>query len=174
MFKSRLRKAIKRINPDFIITSTYSYSQIDIIVNIAPRSKYILEAHTVKKAINKENDFHHSKLLMKIAKAYDEYMLSKIKKFDLLVTLTKQDEKEWNNILPTIVIPNSVTQYPKQQAALVNKKIISVGRIEQEKGYDLLVGAWKNVASKHPDWQLDIYGDGSCKNQIQQLIKKPV
>ena len=43
-----------------------------------------------------------------------------------------------------------------------NKRVIAVGRLEWEKGYERLLEAWKPISLKHPDWRLDIYGDGSA------------
>ena len=51
-----------------------------------------------------------------------------------------------------------------------SKKVISAGRLGKEKGFDNLIKAFSTVAEKHPDWCLDIYGDGEmfevCKNLI--------
>ena len=53
-----------------------------------------------------------------------------------------------------------------------SKTIISIGRMDKQKGYDALIDAFKFVYSKHPDWKLEIYGDGSYKKKIKQLIEK--
>lgn len=51
------------------------------------------------------------------------------------------------------------------------KKIITVGRVSEEKGYDMLVKAAKPVFVKHPDWRWDIYGDGPQMEEIKGLIR---
>ena len=50
------------------------------------------------------------------------------------------------------------------------KTIISVGRYSEQKGYDLLIESWKIVAQKHPDWCINIYGEGELKDSLQQQI----
>lgn len=49
-------------------------------------------------------------------------------------------------------------------------KILSVGRISSEKGYDLLVEVAKNVLNTHRDWVWDVYGTGEMFDEIKQKI----
>ena len=53
-----------------------------------------------------------------------------------------------------------------------NKNVIAVGRYSHQKGFDLLVEAWSVVAKKHPDWIINVYGDGDrteLQNKIDEL-----
>lgn len=128
--------------------------------------------HISKEALLKSSEQTQSFLLRKITWLYDLYMLRQIKKFDRLVTLTEQDKKRWETIYPAAtVIPNILTLYPNEQARLESKSIISVGRLEAQKGYDLLIEAWRSVVIEHPDWKLYIYGDGSCKALLTEMIR---
>lgn len=52
-----------------------------------------------------------------------------------------------------------------------SRKILTVGRFETEKGYDLLVDAAEKVFAAHPDWEWHIYGDGVEFSNIQSLVK---
>ena len=40
-----------------------------------------------------------------------------------------------------------------------------------QKGFDMLIKAWKFVNHTHPNWALHIYGDG-MREELQQLINK--
>ena len=51
-----------------------------------------------------------------------------------------------------------------------SRRVVAVGRICEQKGFDLLVEAWKTVAKCHPDWHLDIYGEGDQRHTLQQQI----
>lgn len=55
-----------------------------------------------------------------------------------------------------------------------SKKIITVGRIDYQKGYEYLVEIAKKVFEKHPDWEWHIYGSGTqdYENKIKELIKE--
>lgn len=48
--------------------------------------------------------------------------------------------------------------------------ILSVGRLESVKGYDRMIEAAKTVFARHPDWRWDVFGEGSCRKQLEQLI----
>lgn len=49
-----------------------------------------------------------------------------------------------------------------------NRRILSVGRLSIEKGQDLLLEAWRNVAAELPEWELQFAGDGPLREQLQQ------
>ena len=97
------------------------------------------------------------------------------KKFRCVVVLTEADAKKYErcnvnvqtipNMLPYKTIQDISVQYRR-------KRLISVGRLQYEKGYDLLLLAVKNVFQKHPDWQLDIYGEGSERENLEIMRNK--
>lgn len=94
-----------------------------------------------------------------------------VKKCDEFIILTEEDREQWNN--PRIkVIPNSLSFYPSEVSKCENKKIISVGRLEYQKGYDILIEIWKKVFEKHRDWILEIYGEGSLRKELEEKIKR--
>ena len=53
-------------------------------------------------------------------------------------------------------------------------KLMTVGRIAFQKGYEYLVDVAQKVLARHPDWRWDIYGDGEAeyKEKIAALIRE--
>lgn len=51
-----------------------------------------------------------------------------------------------------------------------SKKIISVGRLSPEKGFDMAIDVAKLVFEKHPDWQWHVYGEGSERSKLESKI----
>ncbi len=68
------------------------------------------------------------------------------------------------------MIYNPVSFESVDKAVLDQKKVLAIGRFAYQKGFDILINLWKNVDVKHPDWTLDIYGDGADKEKYSHLI----
>lgn len=94
------------------------------------------------------------------------------KKFRCVVVLTENDAKKYEKQeVQTVVIPNMLS-FPiigNFHPEVRNKRMISVGRLQKEKGYDLLLKALKPVFNKHPDWRIDVYGEGIDRHQLENL-----
>ena len=81
-----------------------------------------------------------------------------------------------------IVIPNAVTIPTPQELALepslpasgvpTNRRAIAVGRLSPEKGFDLLLQAWKLATAHQTDWELVIVGDGSQRPVLEKEIAR--
>jgi len=99
-------------------------------------------------------------------------MWQRCKKLSRLIVLTEEEKTFWNNQENIRVIPNPLPFLPDKISTTNNKKVIAVGRLAYEKGFDLLIEAWKAIYAKHSDWNLDIYGNGNQKELLLQLIQK--
>jgi glycosyltransferase involved in cell wall biosynthesis len=91
-------------------------------------------------------------------------------KFDKVVLLTEHDRRLWGNKPNLTVIPNPVSFKISKIASLQNKQIIAVGRLIAQKGFDLLIKAFKLISEENPDWNLLIVGEGQDKDYLLELI----
>ncbi len=95
------------------------------------------------------------------------------RRLDAIVSLTNRDvpklKKHNKNVW---VIPNPVTFYPERPAILENKLILSIGRIDFPKGYDLLLDVFTLFCKENKDWKLRIVGDGPLRGKIEKDIDK--
>ncbi len=96
-----------------------------------------------------------------------------------IVTLTEQNLKDYRRkfSLPkskVLAIPNWISDSisVSEEYDINSKRILSAGRFGKEKGFDMLVKAFAPVAKKHPDWHLDIYGDGEMMPVVKDLINE--
>lgn len=99
------------------------------------------------------------------------------KQMDKIVTLTNRDRNNFIKFFKVpedkvICIPNWFEHCNNKEQAYKDdsKKIISVGRLEKVKGYDMLIKVAKEVYKYHPDWKWDIYGEGTCRVEIAEQI----
>lgn len=73
----------------------------------------------------------------------------------------------------SVIIPNPLTlnNLLAPYKGKRTKKIVSVGRLVPQKNHSLLINAFSDIVKEHPDYTLTIYGEGSEKNTLNNLIK---
>lgn len=92
------------------------------------------------------------------------------RKADNIVTLTEADAEKFRAIgLNPISIPNMIS-VPIKEHSFEGRRLLSVGRLHKQKGYDLLIDAMPAVFKKFPNWQLDIFGEGEERDNLQKKI----
>ncbi|MFL5675958.1 MAG: glycosyltransferase family 4 protein [Chloroflexota bacterium] len=92
-----------------------------------------------------------------------------------VVVLTETDRAAYEAPLgpdgPRVVaIPNAVPDVPLGPGDPAVHRLIAAGRFAPQKGFDLLLEAFAAVASRHPDWSLDIFGKGALRESLERSI----
>ena len=101
-------------------------------------------------------------------------IVSFAKRCSLLITLTEGDACYWKQFCQNVVaVPNPLSYYPEKidKNYAIGKKIISVARLQAVKRIDRLIEAFALISNKHPDWHIEIYGDGTEKMSLLQMIE---
>ena len=164
-----LKKYLYQEKPEFVITTLGR--EIDFITDLNDGSIKIGESHIAKPYIRNLHLLDKTSLLHRmIARMWMKKIIRNCKKLDALVLLTENDAKEWKNLTKTFVIPNALPFYSEEISKCKKHQAIFVGRMSEQKGYDYLIKAWESVYDKHPDWILNIYGDGEEKEEIKKMI----
>jgi glycosyltransferase involved in cell wall biosynthesis len=96
-------------------------------------------------------------------------------KLDALAVLTEQDMTAYARLLgkrtPRMVrIPNTVKALEGGKADPDAKVVLAAGRLTPQKGYDMLIPAWRVVARERPDWKLLILGRGQKRENLLRYI----
>ena len=167
IFKKRLTTELMRLKPD--ITVSLLRREINFINDIQDGSRKIGELH-----VNRANyrnfeagDTNFVKWLF--AKYWMHNLVSHLKRLDRFVVLTEEDKASWTELSNVEVIPDPLAFDIDQVSPLTNKRVIAVGRYVYQKGFDLLLQAWKMIEQQHPDWELVIYGMGD-RTPYEQII----
>ena len=84
--------------------------------------------------------------------------------------MTNEGKKEWKKAKRVEVIPNFSSMTVSKYSTCKTKKIIAAGRLREEKGFDRLIDIWKMISRRHPDWQLNIFGEGYLKDELNNKI----
>ena len=166
---------IKLLN-DFQIDVCISLcgKEIDFLSSLPVKSKKIAEIHF---AMNFRKQFLVSRKSGFIWALLGDLRTLSLKKsvkgLDKLVVLTKNDRQQWEKTHSNIIqIPNVNPLESLEVSDLLQKKVISVGKLDPQKGYDLLIESWKIVSNKHPDWVLEIYGQGEWEEKLKSRSKE--
>lgn len=172
IYKKSLVQLIEELEVDICIS--LCGKEIDFLVDLNVRCKKMAEIHF---AMNNRKQFltsHHKGFIWGFLGEIRTLQLKKATKgLDRLVVLTEADQKQWEQSHQNIVqIPNPNPLVNKDFSSLLNKRVISVGKLDAQKGYDMLVEAWGLVAVKHPDWVLDIFGVGEWDHKLGNRIKE--
>jgi len=74
-------------------------------------------------------------------------------------------------VIPNAVYAPSLTEEPKR-AAGATKTAYAMGRLEHQKGFDILLRAFAAVKDKQSDWELTILGEGPLRADLERLIRE--
>lgn len=167
LHQKRLSKVLDKIKPDISI-STFS-NELEFLYKLPSAGKCIVEIHFSKHFRLKSR--HHG--LQGLADKIHSRMDSKlVKKYDAFVCLTHADMELWDNDTNIHSIHNFIPYRLPKRASLESNHAIAVGRLEYEKSFDRLIDSWSLVAKRHPDWILDIYGEGSNHDSLIKQIEQ--
>lgn len=89
---------------------------------------------------------------------------------DRMLTLTREDADRWIRQRMDNVgfMPNPLPFFPEVPSDRSRKHVVSIGRLHEEKGVDMLLEAWAKVAPQHPDWTLRVYGSGEEEEALRK------
>jgi glycosyltransferase involved in cell wall biosynthesis len=152
-FFVKLKKIVENEKVDILFTTLVGLDSL-IVPFVKFKTPKILEIHRSGYAINRKAWVFKKPIIQKYAK----------------VVLLNKDEIDYFGLNNTLVIPNFIDYVDDSLVKEKKNIIISAGRIGLEKQFDHLVDIWSVISSKHPEWELHIYGDGS-KYVIETLNK---
>lgn len=166
-YKKELERVLMQLRPD--ITDTLMRREVNFLPKIKDGSHKVGELHVNRKNYRNFEANETNWLKRIFEKLWMRQLLNKIKKLDRFVVLSDEDARNWQELSNVEVIPNPLPQLYSQRSTLENKKVVACGRYVYQKGFDILIEAWKKVSSMHPDWQLNIYGKGE-REPYQRLV----
>ena len=93
-----------------------------------------------------------------------------VRRFDRFVVLTREDAGYWGTLPNLQVIPNAALQLPDVRHDDTSRRVIAVGRLDYQKGFDRLLQAWALLPEDlRADWRLDIFGQGEWEPMLRQM-----
>ena len=177
-YRSAINKCLVDIMPDVITCIDTHVADLITILKMDISAVKVVECHCglsayfsdIKKIVNPYKRYRERSIKKKLIRT--------VRKFDKIVVMTEEEKCEWNLegkivSISNMLASNSVKSSINRES---NLRVISVGRYAYQKGYDMLLYAWKTVQDKHPDWSLHIYGsrDGDMGDydQLEKIKEK--
>ena len=168
--KKNIKQCVQNIDPDILIG--ISFFKANHISKAKCKAKKVIESHEARIFTYSEFNtrlFFINRIYTIIRKIC--YFRTIERNADAIVTLTEGDKMLWKRAKRVEVIPNFSTMYISKISDCTSKRVIAVGRLAWEKGFNRLVEVWSIVCSKYPDWHLDIYGEGAMLDTLKTLAK---
>ena len=161
----KLRTAIVKTNPQAVISFM---SITNVITLLATRG---LNIPVIVSQRNDPNYFPKSKF----------WVSSRNLSYQLADQIVVQTARAFDYFRPQLenkmtIIPNpvmlqtakgSLSQKPRTQTS-----IIAMGRLESQKGFDILLDAFAQLKDNYSDWNLTILGEGSLRQELTDQIAR--
>lgn len=169
LFKRRLSKTLNMLSADIFISTMRR--ELNFINDLKDGSIKIGEFHVTRFVYGSEA-IHSGNLIARRIKNYlANRFVTNLSRLRKVVILTHEGSLEWPELHNIEVIPNPIpTLVINKRSNCSGKKVIAVGRYTPQKGFDILISAWKKVTERYPDWSLNIYGEGELKESYQKQI----
>lgn len=160
----RLRKKIREISPDLIISFLVTPNVCSVISSIGTQTKVILS--------ERGDPYEHRK--------NSKYAL--LEKFfynfaDGIVFQTEGAKKFYNKLIQnkSVIIPNpiDISEFPKYWNHERENIIVNVANFKLvHKRQDVLIDAFSRIHKTFPDIKLVLYGDGEDRKKIRKIIEE--
>ncbi len=165
LHRRRLKNVLMEQRANIVI-STF-FNEQPIVPKIQDGSIKILEFHFSRVVFQYMQRQGIYRWVEKWGERQARKAISRYKKF---VVLTVQDADNWGNLPNTQVISNMITTKRGRISDGENRRVIAVGRYESIKGFDRLLSIWELVIKEKKDWTLHIYGKGSMRERLEEII----
>lgn len=159
-----LAAALRTANPDAIISFLPQENVLTILASRTLRCPVIVSERTNPGARN-------------LGLFWNVMRSMTYRRADAVVVQTRAVQDFFNGPVRKLVrvIPNPVVAPPPASEAPPSsekRQLVAVGRLGQEKGFDLLIDVFDRLAGRFPNWNLVIWGEGDQRAKLERQVKK--
>lgn len=159
-----LRKVLADIQPDILLSYLTKINVLSLLASLGTQLPVIISERN-----NPQRQRRH--------RLWDFFAAVLFPRAAAIVAQTVTAKRQFPSSLQrlTEVIPNPCrspewdTRNSRDEDA-DRQRIVAVGRLTEQKGFDILVEAFALIADKYPNWTLTIYGEGPDRDLIEAEI----
>ena len=168
IFKIELFNKIRSL---FLLKKYFRKNHFDYILGIGTYLNILLTLSQIDKNLTKTIGCEHN-YFFSVSIFWNLLRRLFYKRLSVVVSLTEEDATQLQKINKNfIVIHNPLPFKTEKKALLVEKKIIALGRISFQKGFDLMLEMFKEFCKINKEWTLEIRGNGDYK-KLENYLKK--
>jgi glycosyltransferase involved in cell wall biosynthesis len=173
-------RLLRKVQPDVILGwSTYANFVAVVVSRSIPRARLVLsERNYVPRMFGRGNvPWLRRKIVLGLMRCL--YPLADV------VTANSADNirflrryiggKAEYRLLPNAIDPRTLAvkddELPCDVRGISSPHILAVGRLDHQKGFDILLRAFALVRKRHPDWRLVVVGDGPEREALRSLSR---
>lgn len=161
----KMKHSFKGLNPDIIISFLPITCFFSIIAN---NKKYRMILSDRNDPKQEYSNFIYNFLMKKLYPKVDAFVFQTQDAKGYFDNIIDFDKKEWK------IIFNPVNPDFKncKEVNVRKKKIVSVGRLTEQKNMELLINAFSKIYREFPEYSLTIYGEGEKREYLEKIIKE--
>ena len=157
-----LRKKIKNIRPDVIISFLPVVNMITLVADLGLNSKVI---------VSERNDPYQNPR-KKVVRVMRDFLYHLSDGF-VFQTMDARDYFGKYAIERGTVIANPLTgTLPERYKGIRKKKFVTAVRLDPQKNLEMLIDAFSRFEKLYPDYTLEIYGEGSQRSYLENKCKE--
>lgn len=173
--QSRWRGLLANVRRVRVLRSTLRTIQPDLILSFCDQMNIVTLQAARKLPIPVIISEHSNPAKQQLSRLWEAWRSRNYPRCSVCVLLTEEIAeyaKRWVPAEKVRIIPTAIAP-PAELAPLMrsDRLVLAVGRLSHEKGFDLLIEAWKKIHVKLPGWQLHIAGSGAVQAALSEQAR---
>ena len=157
----KIRSTVKESKADCVITFMWDLNVMVLAATIGLKTQKVISERAYP------GSSHRTKVSRILERAFYRFADVIVYQTEDARSFCPQALLEKSRVIPNIVMKPVIEPY----SGIRDKRIVSVGRLTEQKNFPLLIKAFSMFAKTNPDYILEIYGEGSLKTALRSLSR---
>lgn len=165
---SYMMNIFNTINPDLIFTMSYKMVFYSLYYKMFSKNRKVKIVSSERCNPNSKDRRGLTKILNYVSSRQCDGFIFQTERAKSLYSKKVQNR----SVVIHNPISNPLISKIKNDEIRTKKIITSMGRLEEQKAQDVMIKSFANVVKKYPEYKLVIYGEGSKREYLEELIKQ--